>query len=240
MAPTSWPELCLMWTYVNTPQKNEKKQSSHLSDVVRATQLGTWRLLQSSSLFKIGGGLEPAQLQLAAEKVPYFFQNGEMAIKGFHEIICRIEIKKYVNGNVRIHNIIIINQYQSYIMYFPSDAMTWQDCSGCQTKQLKKDFQCHPWSQVSWLVWQTPGWASTQYSKGLLPKSIRTASWRSKVVPEGQKTSLKVDECCHLLSSWSEKCSLTLCSSKSFAPQSEQRTVHTKTSWSLRIRSQST
>lgn len=92
-------------------------------------------------------------------------------------------------------------------MHFPSDAMTWQDCSGCQTKRLKKDFQCYPWSQVSWLVWQTPEWALPQYSKGLLPKSIRTASWRSKVVPEGQKTSLKVDECCHLLSSWSEKCS---------------------------------
>jgi len=47
------------------------------------TRLGPWRLLQSSSLFKIGGGLEPAQLQLAAEKVPYFFQMAKWQSKDF-------------------------------------------------------------------------------------------------------------------------------------------------------------
>ena len=108
--------------------------------------------------------------------------------------------------------------------------MTSQDCSICQTKQLQKDFQCYPWSQVSWLVWQTPGWALPQYSKVLLPKQIRTASWRSKVVPDAQKTSLKVDECVVVLKSEIQ----LLCSPKKFATEDEQSTVHTKTSLSLK------
>ena len=66
----------------------------------RFEQLGTWRLLQSSSLFKIGGGLEPAQLQLAKRdrfphlesKVCFFLQMAKRH-EGFHEIGCRIALK---------------------------------------------------------------------------------------------------------------------------------------------------